>query len=112
MSRSLIVFADTKYASRYMDIACYLNYHRMLCLNYFLYDQEIIDNIQERFLSGYGVLYKIDENLLEIYLLRYLLTNTLTNIYEYENSKIKKIILGKRILRYIDKIFQYVNYCN
>ena len=107
-SLALIDFADTKYASRYMDLACYIHYHRMLHMNYSFYNKSTISKIQERFLTGYDSIYKVDKNILEIYLLRYLLTNTLTNIYEYKSSRLKMFILEKRISRYVDAIFQFV----
>jgi len=99
-----IDFSESKFSSKYMDIACFCNYLSMLKLNYQIYNNNTISDLIMAFKDGYKAQAKYNENALKIYSLRYLLTNTLSLIYESEKVLYKRILFKSRIRRYINLI--------
>ena len=108
-STSFIDFSESRYASRHMDIACFCNYLSMLKLNYPVYDERSIKSVIDSFKCGYRESMSIDDGLFNVYSLRFLVTNTLTGIYEMKKSPLRRYLLKNRLKRYVECIVNAIN---
>lgn len=99
---ALIDFSESRESVIEADIACFMNYLMLLGLNKPYYSDKILSSLQNEFLAAYGS-DKINSNLLDLYRLRYLCTNTLTQLYEMDSSNIKRVLFRRRIVRYLEE---------
>ena len=109
-SMVLIDFADSKQYSRYQDVGGFLNYLDMLNLNKFYYKRKEIEILKQSFLDGYTCILPVEDNARRVFVIRYLVTNLITQLIESKRSWIKKKIFKNRIQRYIRALeTQYKN---
>lgn len=108
---ALIDFSEAVEKSpRYVDIGSFVNYLNMLPLNKPIYSIQKIETLKSSFIKGYCSENEINLLLLRLYQFRFLSTNMLTQIYEMQSSKVKNILMQRRIKRYMSVLESFSFY--
>ncbi|OUR99169.1 hypothetical protein A9Q81_11360 [Gammaproteobacteria bacterium 42_54_T18] len=101
---ALIDFSESAEALRYVDVGGFVNYLDMLPLNKPFFSSRKVASLKAAFIEGYCAGSNINHLLVEFYQFRYFSTNMLTQIYEMEGSRLKRLVLHRRIRRYMEML--------